>query len=225
MLRWIAAVMAAMSVTVSAAAAEANGSLLIVIGRTLDRAQMGAYAGALPPLYAAAGGRYLGLGGPGRGATCLAGACEGRSAVVALFPDKAAMDGFWWGDEYRKAIRLRDKAGVFTVFGAPVTGRPLDDPEKKSRLLLAFSAGAGDKVHPDLEAALAKAGAVVLAGAPGDALIPYEGDAPWSRVTAASFPSQAALDAFLKSAAAKRALRGMEKSARLVMTVAPPGAS
>lgn len=189
----------------SADAAPAKPAYLVVTGRTLDRAKMGQYAAALRPIYAKNGGRYVGFGGPGRGAVCLAGPCEGRSAVIVQFPDAETMDAFWWGPDYRAAIKLRDRAGVFNVVGLEGAASAVSAPAG-GIVVFAFGADAPASAVARISAAAAKAGGRLL-NAPERAPAPYEGDAAYSAYVLAGFPDAASRAAFLDAPAVKRLIR------------------
>ncbi len=172
---------------------------IIVLGRSFDRNKIIAYAAALPPIYAETGGRYIGQGRPGAGVTCLYGLCEGRSAIVAFWPDQTAIEAFWWGEAYRKAIRLRDGAGVFTVVGirGAVGAVPYALP---GALLIATASGATEPAAATtwLDAA-SKAGARLLAPFSNASLVALEGDPLYSRVAMLSFESRERRDQFAVS--------------------------
>lgn len=183
---------------------------LVVLGRSTDRAKIIAYSTTLPPIYAATGGHYIGLGRPGGGVTCVFGLCEGRSAVIARWADHKSIDLFWWGDAYRKAIRLRDGAGVFTVVGLKgnADSTPFAPP---GALLIAtaggnFTATESTSTQSWLDAA-ATAGARLLAPFTPAALIPLEGDALYNRIALLSFASKEKRDAFATSAATQALIK------------------
>jgi uncharacterized protein (DUF1330 family) len=178
---------------------QTNGpGYLLVVGRSFDRAKVIAYSAVLPPIYAETGGRYIGQGRPGGGVTCLYGLCEGRSAVVPYWPDQKSIEAFWWGESYRKAIRLRDGAGVFTVVG--IRGSAGVVPYAGGALLIATASSATEPASTGqwLEAA-AKFGARLLAPFASSALVGLEGDAPYSRVAMLSFETKDKRDQFATS--------------------------
>ncbi len=180
-------------------------SYLVVLGVVSDRAKVGEYAKALAPIYATNGGRYIGIGGPGRGVTCVAGPCDKRSAVIVQFKDYATLDGFWWGEAYRTAMRLRDRAGVFTVYGmqssapAPAPGAAL--------LLTLIRAQPGSRNDAALELARVSNKATSLTtGFVGD-YTALEGDGPFDRVELLAFPSEVDRSGYLAHPAVKEFLR------------------
>ena len=75
-----------------------NPGYLLVVGKTTDRAKIGAYAASLPPIYASLDGYYLAIGASGRGVTWLEGPWTDRSVIFAKFPTRAGGDAFWWGE-------------------------------------------------------------------------------------------------------------------------------
>jgi uncharacterized protein (DUF1330 family) len=177
---------------------------LIVLGRATDRAKIMAYSATLPPIYAATGGRYIGLGRSGAGVTCVYGLCEGRSAVIAHWADHTSVEAFWWGEAYRKAVRLRDGAGAFTVVGLKGSPNITPYPAPGALLIATVNANANVTSAPAaqtwLDAAIA-ANARLLAPFTNAALSPLEGDALYNRIAMLSFESKEKRDAFAASAA------------------------
>lgn len=190
----------AQSQTPIPAPAETNPpGYLIVLGRSFDRNKIIAYSATLPPIYAETGGRYIGQGRPGAGVNCLFGLCEGRSAIVAFWPDQKGIEAFWWGEAYRKVIRLRDGAGVFTVVG--VRGTAGVAPYTSSGALLIATASSttepsGSTAWID---AASRAGARLLAPFSNASLVALEGDPLYSRVAMLSFESKEKRDQFATS--------------------------
>jgi uncharacterized protein (DUF1330 family) len=92
-----------------------RSAYLLVTATVADRVRMAAYTQALAAsgLYAKYGGRYLFAGPPARPAENWP---EGQSAVLALFPSRAAAEAFWNDDIYQREVKpLRDGAGEFSV--------------------------------------------------------------------------------------------------------------
>jgi uncharacterized protein (DUF1330 family) len=174
---------------------------LLVLGKGTDRDRMVAYSRALPPIYAAAGGRYLAIGGPGRGVEWLAAPWRDRSLVLARFDDLEHVRLFWWGADYRAAVRLRDGAGQFTVVGLP----GLDDAHAPVAAQSAYlvealvtrDAAAADAYRVAFRDASARHGAHSLVETDAASFVALEGDPLFDRVAVTVFPTQAALDAFL----------------------------
>ncbi len=138
---------------------------LLVVGQSFERKKMGTYSAALPPIYQAHGGFYLGIGGGGRGVEHLEGGWSAHSAVLAQFPDKASVNAFWTSDAYKKAKQLRVGAGTFQVSAlkgiapppsalpgylislALVLDRPAFDAAAKAEAALIAGAGMVDLVR------------------------------------------------------------------------------
>jgi uncharacterized protein (DUF1330 family) len=195
---------AVLAVAATAQTAPAKPGFLIVVGDVTDRAKMGDYAKALAPIYAGNGGRYIGFGGPGRGVACVAGPCEKHSVVIVQFKDYPTLDGFWWGEDYRKAVRVRDRAGVFTVFGAEGAGAA---PYPAGALLLMMSRQTPDGYVRSarlIDSARARSKAApLIAGAPGS-VTALEGLSPYDRVELLSFPDKSARDVFVADKSVQR---------------------
>ncbi len=179
---------------------------LLVLGRSTDRAKIIQYSMTLPPIYAATGGRYIGIGRPGGGVTCLYGLCEGRSAVAAHWSDNKSVSQFWWGDAYRQAVKLRDNAGVFTVVG--LKGLANVAPFEGGALLVAnFSANTDSANTAAWLTAAAESGARLLVAPQATALTPLEGDALYNRVALLSFANREARDKFGAAEATKALIK------------------
>ncbi|MFQ3594985.1 MAG: DUF1330 domain-containing protein [Sphingomonadaceae bacterium] len=87
---------------------------LVVSARVTDGAKMGAYAKALAEsgLYARHGGRYVLIGRPLQDLENW----DGRSVVVAEFPNAEAVRAFWNDPDYQEKVKpLREGAGDFHV--------------------------------------------------------------------------------------------------------------
>lgn len=192
-----------------------NPGYLLVVGKTTDRAKIGAYAALLPPIYASLDGYYLAIGAPGRGVTWLEGPWTDRSVIFAKFPTRAGADAFWWGDAYRAAIRKRDNAGVFSVVAIEGVGpTPFEGAGSGFLIVMTGSTGKG----PADQDASARAAASLIDGvkSSGGKLVnapsigqftPMEGDTVFDRFVVAAWPSLAARDAYLASGDAAEAKR------------------
>jgi len=208
--------------------AEVSPGYLIVVGRSTDRAKLIAYSSTLPPIYAETGGRYIGLGRPGAGVTCVYGLCEGRSAVIATWADQRGIESFWWGERYRKVVPLRDKGGVFTVVG--LKGNAGVAAFDSGALLIAAAGGNTEVVGAQawLDEA-AKAGARLLAPFNPAALILLEGDALYNRVALLSFASKDKRDAFASSSSTQSFIKAVPTLSLISMiavdTPPPPPSS
>jgi uncharacterized protein (DUF1330 family) len=180
----------------------AGPGYLVVIGKGTDRERMMAYSRALPPVYAKAGGRYLAIGGPGRGVEWLAGPWRDRSLVLARFDGLPQVLSFWWGDDYREAVRLRERAGQFTVVAVPGAADDAARAVSASAVYLVETtvtrdADAYAAYRRALETLLAARGGHVLAPGEAGAYTALEGDPLYDRIAIAMLPSRAALDALL----------------------------
>jgi uncharacterized protein (DUF1330 family) len=174
---------------------EQSPGYLLVLGRSTDRAKIIQYSTTLPPIYAATGGRYIGIGRPGGGVTCVYGLCEGRSAVVARWEDEKSVSAFWWSDAYRQAVKLRDNAGAFTVVG--LKGVANVEPYASGALLVATLSGAAEPTSlAAWLASAAESGARLLTAPQTSVLTPLEGDALYNRVAMLSFASKEVRDKF-----------------------------
>ncbi len=213
------------------APAAAGPGYLVVIGKGTDRERMMAYSRALPPVYAKAGGRYLAIGGPGRGVEWLDGPWRDRSLVLARFDGLPQVLAFWWGDDYREAVRLRERAGQFTVVAVP--GAP-DDAARDAPAAAVYLVEATVTRDADAHAAYRRAFGTLLAAHGGRVLTAgdaggytaLEGDPLYDRMALAMLPSRAALDAMLADprAAELRALRERGGLSLLAVANAAPAA-
>jgi uncharacterized protein (DUF1330 family) len=146
----------------------------IAFARDIISAKMGPYSSALPPIYAKYAGKYLAVASPGRGVEHLHGDWGLRAVMIAEFPDVAAVDGFWWGPEYRAAAKLRE--GAVKVDAGRLAGRT---PVKTDQavLVVALRVADGSRAADALrQAAASAAGATLLAPVSDDALQVLEGD-------------------------------------------------
>jgi uncharacterized protein (DUF1330 family) len=219
-----------------------NPGLLLVYGRSTDAARMRQYAMALPPIYAAHDGYYLGIGGQGRGVNWIEGgpSWQTRSLVLAHFPSLARVQEFWWSEPYRAAVRLRERAGVFSVQGLDATGPVVNQGAGAAYLVMLLAtadARRADVAATALGAAVAASGGAMLTGTQtgtgAAAPVALEGDLPFDRVWIASWPDAAARERFLTSRAGRTAARlraaaGMTVAATLdgvARAQRPPAAS
>lgn len=184
---------------------------LLVTGRSFDPARVRQYGAALPPVYASAGGYYLGIGGQGRGVEWIEGPWRDRSLVLAVFPDRAAVETFWWSPAYRAAVPLRDRAGVFTVSALEGTG-PVPHQGAGSAYLVTLLASGSDGRRTEAAAeayrtAVARSGGTVMTSTDAGAPLPLEGDSAFDRVWIAGWADAAGRSGFLASSAARTARR------------------
>ena len=200
-------------------------ALLLVVGQATDRDQLMTYSRALPPIYAANGGRYLAVGGPGRGVEWHVAPYTDRSIVLAVFPSAEARDGFWWGDAYREAIKLRDNAGVFTVYGLSAASATTDlSPVEKAMFVVALSGEAANVHDNSLFAALGE-GAIRLTPDGGSDITPLEGDPLFTRMFLYAVPAQTREAAAIALAEAVGATGEGYALAASVSGFAPPPAA
>ncbi|MEQ8510510.1 MAG: DUF1330 domain-containing protein [Rhodospirillaceae bacterium] len=111
----------------------------IAFARDMIPEKMKPYSSSLPPIYEKYQGKYLAIGGPGRGVEWLCGDWDKRMVMVGEFPTLKAVGAFWWGPEYRASAKLRE--GAVKVDVGQVAGTkqaPL--PEHKVFLLIAVPA-------------------------------------------------------------------------------------
>jgi uncharacterized protein (DUF1330 family) len=216
--------------TTAASVDTRTAGYLLVVGRTTDRAKIGAYASALPPIYAAHNGSYLALGGPGRGVTWLEGPWSDRTLILATFPTRAAIDAFWWGDAYRAAIRKRDGAGVFSVVA--LSGNPPLQTEGSNAGYLIVMTGSHNQAADTLRTSqsanealvtgIRQSGGTLLTSGEAGQFTALEGDTVFDRFVIAAWPTTAARDAYLASPAARRAAR-LRARVRYVATISATG--
>jgi uncharacterized protein (DUF1330 family) len=188
---------------------------LLVVGKTTDRAKIGAYVAALPAIYAQHNGRYLALGGAGRGVAFLEGPWSDRSLILANFPNRSAIDAFWWGEAYRNAIRKRDNAGVFSVVA--LTGSralPFDGNNVGYLIVMTgprdaspAQANASEAAAQALQDSVTAAGGVFLTSTQAGQFTSMEGDTVFDRFIIAAWPNLTVRDAYLASASARRTAR------------------
>lgn len=185
----------------------AAAGYLLVVGKTTDRAKIGVYAASLPPIYASNSGRYLAVGRAGLGVTWLEGPWQDRSVILAKFPSRGQVDGFWWGNAYRAAISKRDNAGVFSVVA--FEGRPqLASEASMGSFLIVMTARRDTSANQtrlssqaglSLEQGVMASGGVLLTSQDSAAFTPMEGDSVFDRITVAAWQTTAARDAYLAS--------------------------
>jgi uncharacterized protein (DUF1330 family) len=212
---FLAALMPISSVAQNVTPSTTNPGYLLVVGKTTDRAKIGVYAAALPPIYADNNAYYLAIGGAGRGVTSLEGPWADRSIIFAKFPSRAQIDAFWWGEDYRAAIRKRDNAGVFSVVAleslaptlleGPGTGylivmtAPKDASPAQVRL--------SNRAAIALRDSVARSGGSLLTSTDAGQFTSMEGDTLFDRFVIAAWPNVAARDAYVSSQAARKIAR------------------
>ena len=156
----------------------------IAFARDMIPEKMKPYSSSLPPIYEKYEGRYLAIGGQGRGVDWLCGDWADRMVMVGEFPSFEAVGAFWWGPEYRASAKFRE--GAVTVDVCQVPGTDVaPKPEHSVFLLIAVSADA-PMAYPS--------GDTIIAAGPGDIAV-LEGNLSGLSLTMIGFPSRDALDA------------------------------
>ncbi len=217
----------ALLTAVPALAAEPTGErgYLLVMGSFTDPEKRKAYSAALPPIYAAHGGRYLGVGGPGRGVEVLAGDWAPRGMVLALFERPGDVQAFWDSPAYRAAVELRRDGGAFDVLR--LAGAAPGATAGRKSYLVEFIAGGGDPAPYRAAAARIAAanGGTVLVDLPATAAPLLEGGVRvpgFAHLLAIELPAEAAEAAWTAlGAAPERAGAGPVSTVRLAGL--PPG--
>jgi uncharacterized protein (DUF1330 family) len=213
---------------------------LLVVGKTTNRAKISAYAAALPPIYARHNAYYLAIGGASRGVVWLEGTWQDRSIIFGKFPSRSEIDAFWWGADYREAIRMRDNAGVFSVVAlnatvpTPHEGRGvgylivMTARRNTSTNQIVLSQRAAESLLTGVQGS---GGSIVVTASEGQ-FTPMEGDTVFDHFTIASWATVAQRDAYLASDQGRRTKRLRAKlglsavaSANGVLANAPPPAA
>jgi uncharacterized protein (DUF1330 family) len=214
-LAFLAALFPISSIAQSVTPSTTNPGYLLVVGKTTDRAKIGAYAAALPPIYAENNAYYLAIGGAGRGVTSLEGPWQDRSIIFAKFPSRTQIDAFWWGDNYRTAIRKRDNAGVFSVVALEaVAPTPFEGQGTGYLIVMTAPKNASpDQVRLsnqaafDLRDSVTRSGGSLLTSSDAGQFTAMEGDTLFDRFIIAAWPNLEARDAYISSAAARKIAR------------------
>jgi uncharacterized protein (DUF1330 family) len=156
----------------------------IAIARDMIPEKMKPYSTSLPPIYEKYQGKYLAIGGPGRGVEWLCGDWSNRMVMVGEFPTPEAVGAFWWGPEYRASAKLRQ--GAVTVDVGQVAGTDLaPSPHHTVFLLVAVPAVAPITVS---------VGDTVIRARP-EQVTTLEGDLSGLALTMVGFKARADLDA------------------------------
>jgi len=155
----------------------------IAFARDMIPEKMKPYSSSLPPIYEKYEGRYLAIGGPGRGVDWLCGDWGDRMVMVGEFPSAKAVGDFWWGPEYRASAELR--VGAVTVDVCQVGGTDIaPDPNHVVFFLIAV---------PSDRAMECLTGDTILSASP-DAVTTLEGDLSGLALTMVGFKSREDLD-------------------------------
>ncbi len=183
--------------------AEDSPGFLFVNATVTDTQKLGAYGAALPPVYAKYGGRYLIFGGVGRGITPLAGSLQHESVIFAEFDSLADVEKFWWSDEYRAVVPLRDGAGQFDVLGLSGTG--IEPYSAQNDVQPAYMFTYIKMINRDKAMEYMAAAQDTISSSPGriiamvrpEDMSVLEGSTPEFTIEISSWPSLAAIDAFM----------------------------
>ncbi len=223
MLRRIAILLSVFScVLAGTATAQEKPGFLFVTATVTDVQKLGAYGRALPPIYDQYGGTYVVSGGVGRNIESLEGDAGFQSVIFARFGSLAEVEDFWWSDEYRAVVHLRDGAGQFDVVGLQGTGQTpyasVDGvpPAYQISLITVKDASKLPPYYAAMKDLMAESPARLIAVARPDDLTVLEGSKPTHVIEIASWPSMAALKAFL---ADPRYIAAMELRAEATVNV------
>ena len=155
--------------------------------RDIISEKMKPYGASLPPIYLKYSGRYLALGGIGKGVEHLAGDWGPRAIMFGQFPTAEAVRQFWWSPEYRAAALLRK--GAVNVDVCVLEG--LAPPDRHEGLLILAVDTRGGAPLPQTLTALAAGmpDCAVLVAQQNSAIDVLEGDLRGCGVAVLSFES------------------------------------
>lgn len=156
----------------------------LAFARDMIPEKMKPYSASLPPIYEKYQGKYLAIGGQGRGVDWLSGDWGNRMLMVGEFPSYEAVGAFWWGPEYRASARLREGAVTVDVGQVPGTAQA---PKPEDAVFLLIAVPNGDPIVP-------ATGNRLIAAAPGS-IETLEGDLTGLAISLTGFESREALDA------------------------------
>ncbi len=197
-------------------AADQPATYLFVEGVVTDRAGFGAYTQALPPLYERWGGEYYMVAAPSS-VTKLAGPGLPRSMVVSKWPDRDAVEGFWWSPAYQDdTVPLREKAGSFDVVAFP--GVAAQEPGGAFLLAYGGEASEGSELLAFVTAFADRLpeGARQLAAVGPEEVVRLEGFWPGRSAWLVRFPNLTALQDFWQREAVQRGWAGIADSYRVL---------
>ena len=86
--------------------------LLANIENVHDRELLGEYADLVAPMIESYGGKRVGTSAP---AEVLEGSWQGRRTVIFEFLDMMTLDKFYYSDEYKPLIEMRQKSADVTI--------------------------------------------------------------------------------------------------------------
>ena len=155
----------------------------IAFARDMSPEKMKPYSSSLPPIYQKYQGKYLAIGGPGRGVDWLCGDWGNRMVMVGEFPTPEAVETFWWGPEYRASAKLRE--GAVTVDVVQVAGTDVaPSMDHKIFLLIAVLA----------ETPITVSGGDTVISAPPEHITTLEGNLSGLALTMVGFKTREQLD-------------------------------
>ena len=100
----------------SIAPAPTYGAYMLVMGKNYQAKDLGAYAQALPSIYAKYGGEYVSFA---TDVDVAEGTYQYQSLIMSGWPSESAARKFWDSPEYAEARKLRDGIGEFDVIIVP----------------------------------------------------------------------------------------------------------
>ncbi len=160
----------------------------IAFARDMIPEKMKPYSSSLPPIYEKYQGKYLAIGGPGRGVDWLCGDWANRMVMVGEFPTPQAVGDFWWGPEYRASAKLR--AGAVSVDVGQVAGTNLA-PSADHKVFLLIAVPGGAKAAAPITVSK---GDTVISAAP-ESITTLEGDLSGLAITMVGFQTRERLEA------------------------------
>ena len=86
--------------------------LLANIENVHDRELLGEYADLVAPMIESYGGKQVGMSAP---AEVLEGSWQGRRTAIFEFPDMTTHDKFYYSDEYKPLVEMRQKSADVTI--------------------------------------------------------------------------------------------------------------
>lgn len=161
-----------------------NRGYSIAFARDMIPEKMKPYSSSLPPIYEKYQGKYLAIGGQGRGVDWLCGDWDNRMVMVGEFPSVEAVGAFWWGPEYRSSAELRK--GAVTVDVGQVAGT--DSPSEAEHTVFLLI------VAPTEQPVACGSGDTIMSASPSQ-VTTLEGDLAGLSLTMIGFQSRDDLDA------------------------------